>query len=69
MIADDHAAAAYDVLAPVYDALMGGHDHAVWARQLESFAQAAGLSGTRLLDVGCGTGSSAVADARARLHR
>lgn len=60
MIADDHAAAAYDVLAPVYDVLTGGHDHAAWAAQLESFALAAGLSGKRLLDVGCGTGSSAL---------
>lgn len=50
--------AAYDVLAPVYDLLTGGHDHAAWGRQLEVFAQEAGLRGKRLLDVGCGTGSS-----------
>lgn len=60
MTGDDHASIAYDVLAPVYDLLTGGHDHGVWAAQLESFAQAAGLSGRRLLDIGCGTGSSAL---------
>ena len=51
---------AYDALAPAYDLLTGGHDHAAWAAQLEELAQRAGLSGRRLLDVGCGTGSSAL---------
>jgi SAM-dependent methyltransferase len=56
---DDHARLAYDALAPVYDLLTAGHDHATWARQLEELARRAGLTGNRLLDVGCGTGSSA----------
>jgi ubiquinone/menaquinone biosynthesis C-methylase UbiE len=56
---DDHARAAYDALAPVYDLLTAGHDHAAWASQVEALALRAGLSGQRLLDVGCGTGSSA----------
>lgn len=50
--------AAYDVLAPVYDVATGGHDHAAWSRQLEGLAIEAGLRGQRLLDLGCGTGSS-----------
>ncbi len=51
---------AYDALAPAYDLLTAGHDHAAWAEQLEELARRAGLSGRRLLDVGCGTGSSAL---------
>jgi SAM-dependent methyltransferase len=50
---------AYDALAPAYDLLTASHDHAAWAEQLERLALDAGLSGRRLLDVGCGTGSSA----------
>ncbi len=50
----------YDALAPAYDLLTAGHDHAAWAAQLEQLALEAGLSGRRLLDVGCGTGSSAL---------
>ena len=51
---------AYDALAPAYDLLTGRHDHAAWAAQLERLALDAGLSGRRLLDIGCGTGSSAL---------
>jgi SAM-dependent methyltransferase len=51
---------AYDALAPAYDLLTAGHDHAAWAAQLEELAAGAGLTGRRLLDVGCGTGSSAL---------
>jgi ubiquinone/menaquinone biosynthesis C-methylase UbiE len=51
---------AYDALAPAYDLLTAGHDHAAWAAQLEELALEAGLSGRRLLDCGCGTGSSAL---------
>jgi SAM-dependent methyltransferase len=51
---------AYDALAPAYDLLTASHDHAAWAEQLERLALDAGLAGRRLLDVGCGTGSSAL---------
>ncbi len=51
----------WDTLAPSYDLLTGFHDHAAWAAQLEELALGAGLSGRRLLDVGCGTGSSTAA--------
>jgi SAM-dependent methyltransferase len=48
----------WDALAPAYDQLTAFHDHAAWAAQLEALALAAGLAGHRLLDAGCGTGSS-----------
>jgi SAM-dependent methyltransferase len=57
--AADHARVAYDALAPVYDLLTDEHDHGAWTAQVEALATAAGLRGRRLLDVGCGTGSSA----------
>jgi SAM-dependent methyltransferase len=50
----------YDALAPAYDLLTAGHDHDAWAELMERLARAAGLSGCRLLDVGCGTGSGLV---------
>jgi ubiquinone/menaquinone biosynthesis C-methylase UbiE len=55
---DDHARLAYDALAPGYDDLTRGHDHAKWTALLESRAREAGLRGRRLLDVACGTGNT-----------
>jgi SAM-dependent methyltransferase len=54
----DHVRTAYDGLAPAYDFLTAGHDHAAWALLLEELAMGAGLRGRKLLDVGCGTGNA-----------
>jgi SAM-dependent methyltransferase len=54
----DHARAAYDALAPVYDRFTAGHDHVAWTGGILELAERAGLAGRRLLDVGCGTGSA-----------
>jgi SAM-dependent methyltransferase len=52
------SSAPYDALAPVYDLLTAGYAHERWLRVLEQLALEHGLAGRRLLDVGCGTGSS-----------
>lgn len=49
---------AYDALAPLYDEFTRHHDYDAWTRDLERLARDCGLTGTRLLDVGCGTGKS-----------
>jgi ubiquinone/menaquinone biosynthesis C-methylase UbiE len=55
---EDHARLAYDALAPGYDDLTRGHDHTRWTALLEARAVEAGLAGSRLLDVACGTGNT-----------
>src|SRR5689334_1013287 len=57
-VADQHARAAYDAFAPHYDAFTADHDYESWTTTLERMARTHGLSGTRLLDVACGTGKS-----------
>jgi ubiquinone/menaquinone biosynthesis C-methylase UbiE len=49
---------AYERIAPVYDLLTAGYDHPTWLDSLEGLALEHGLSGSRLLDIGCGTGKS-----------
>jgi SAM-dependent methyltransferase len=53
-----HALATYEVLAPYYDDFTAHHDYDAWTTALETIARSCGLSGRRLLDVGCGTGKS-----------
>ena len=54
----DHARTAYDIFAPHYDAFTAHHDYEAWTASLESLAREAGIRGTRLLDLACGTGKS-----------
>ena len=54
----DGPRAAYDGIAAVYDTFTAHHDHETWTATLEALARTHGLSGRRLLDVGCGTGKS-----------
>jgi ubiquinone/menaquinone biosynthesis C-methylase UbiE len=49
---------AYDELAPFYDDFTRHHDYDAWTAELERLALDSGLTGHRLLDVGCGTGKS-----------
>ena len=57
-VAPDHARRAYDAFASFYDDFTSHHDDALWTGNLERVAVAAGLRGTRLLDLACGTGRS-----------
>ncbi len=49
---------AYEAIAPVYDDFTAHHDYELWLGHLLPKASGHGLSGRRLLDVGCGTGKS-----------
>jgi SAM-dependent methyltransferase len=48
----------YDALAPFYDAFTAHHDYELWTAVIRRLAGRHGLAGTRLLDIGCGTGKS-----------
>src|SRR6266513_2660346 len=55
---EDPAVAAYDLLAPFYDLYTHDYEHDRWLANIEAIALGHGLTGHRLLDVGCGTGKS-----------
>jgi SAM-dependent methyltransferase len=48
----------YETFAPLYDIYTADYQAATWTAKLEGKAEAFGLGGRRLLDVGCGTGKS-----------
>lgn len=52
------AASAYDVLAPYYDDFTAGYAYDRWIQAIEDRAARLGLTGTRALDLACGTGKS-----------
>src|SRR4051794_16241113 len=49
---------AYELLAPFYDLYTENYGHDRWLASIEAIALEHGLRGSRLLDVGCGTGKS-----------
>jgi SAM-dependent methyltransferase len=49
---------AYEAIAPVYDDFTAHHNHEAWLANVLPSLSRHGLSGKRLLDVGCGTGKS-----------
>jgi SAM-dependent methyltransferase len=55
---EDPALSAYERMAPFYDLFTESYDYERWLSKLEALALDHGLSGKRLLDVGCGTGTS-----------
>lgn len=57
-VEDAPAAVAFDAFASCYDAFAEHQDYEWWWSALLPLAEAAGLSGRRVLDVACGTGKS-----------
>jgi len=54
----DWAERTYEAMAPVYDDFTAHHEYEAWLTDLLKVLGRNGLTGKRLLDVGCGTGKS-----------
>jgi SAM-dependent methyltransferase len=54
----DWAQRTYEAMAPVYDDFTGHYESEEWIADLVKVLEQHGLQGKRLLDVGCGTGTS-----------
>jgi SAM-dependent methyltransferase len=54
----DWAQRTYNAMAPVYDDFTGHYESEAWIADLVKALERRGLTGKRLLDVGCGTGTS-----------
>ncbi|HEV2790094.1 MAG TPA: class I SAM-dependent methyltransferase [Solirubrobacterales bacterium] len=60
----DQARATYDQHAATYERFVRGYEYERWSTRLLEVASAAGMTGTRLLDIGCGTGLSSIVPLR-----
>jgi ubiquinone/menaquinone biosynthesis C-methylase UbiE len=58
----------HDSFAHHYDALRAGDDYETWSGLLHQLIHQFGNGGARMLDVGCGTGTSSLAFARRGYH-
>src|SRR5579884_3042773 len=58
--APEQAPAGYDSLAPFYDQFTRGYAYEPWIGAIERRARRLGMTGSRALDLACGTGNSTV---------